>query len=389
MISPGATLGLLGGGQLGRMFAIAARRMGYKVHTFEPVPESPAGQISDLEVNAPWGDRIALEKFAAGCDVITYEFENIPVDVLHHVTRTTPALPDASILHICQNREREKTFLRDHDYPHAPFAVVRSAEDLGKAFDHIGFPSVLKTADFGYDGKGQLKLQKRTDAGKIWQLFGMPSGVLEGWVDFKCEISVVCARTSGGEVRTFPVSENIHTNHILDFSIVPARIPDEIRKQAEKLAAGLADSLKVTGLLAVEMFLTRDGKLLVNELAPRPHNSGHYTFDACITSQFEQQLRAVCGLPLGSTELLSPVVMVNLLGDLWKKGEPAFERLLQDPLVKLHLYGKAKARPGRKMGHFCVLGADVNECYKRAQELKKKLLILDYLKTTAANNGAG
>ena len=374
MISPGATLGLLGGGQLGRMFALEARRMGYRVHTYEPLPESPAGQISDLEVNAPWNDMAALDAFAGGCDVITYEFENIPVEALHHVSRRTPAFPDASVLHVCQNREREKNFLKDHHQPHAPFAVVRTAEDLAAAFKRIGFPCVLKTADFGYDGKGQIKLQEGSDPEKVWQFFGMSAGVLEGWVDYVCELSVICARTREGKISTFPVSENIHTNHILDFSIVPARIPDGVCRQAEKLAAGLADSLGVVGLLAVEMFLTREGRLLVNELAPRPHNSGHYTLDACVTSQFEQQLRAVCGLPLGSSDLMMPVVMVNILGDAWEAGPPKFQQLLEDSRVKLHLYGKAKPRHGRKMGHFNVLGANVSECLDRARKLKKELL---------------
>jgi len=374
MIPPGSTLGLLGGGQLGRMFAIAARRMGYRVYTFEPSAESPAGQISDLEFNAPYNDAALLRKFASGCDVITFEFENIPVEVLHQISTTTPIYPDAGVLYICQNREREKNFLREHHFPHAPYAVVRSSSDLERAWQEIGFPCVLKTADFGYDGKGQRKFTGPADAAEVWNSFNMPAAVLEGWVDYTSELSVVCARTREGHVQAFPVSENIHTHHILDFSIVPARIPEPVQQRAVELAASVADSLKVVGLLAVELFLTTDGRLVVNELAPRPHNSGHYTFDACVTSQFEQQLRAVCGLPLGSPQLLSPVVMVNILGDAWKNGEPAFDRLLQDPLVKLHLYGKADPKPGRKMGHFCVLGKDADECYRRAIFLKEKLL---------------
>ncbi len=370
MILPGATLGLVGGGQLGRMFAIAARRMGYRVHTFEPHPEGPAGQVSDREFNAPYEDLETLKAFAASVDVITFEFENIPAEVLQTLSSVTPVYPDWNVLYVCQNREREKNFLRDHHYPHAEFAVARSASELESALKKIGTPSVLKTADFGYDGKGQKKLRGPTDAKALWEEFKMPAGVLEKWVDFDCELSVVCARTRTGEVETFPVSENIHTNHILDFSIVPARLPEHIQMEARELAAGIATDLKVVGLIAVELFLTKSGKLVVNELAPRPHNSGHYSFDACITSQFEQQLRAVCGLPLGSTQLLSPVVMVNILGDAWANGEPNFTRLLEDPRVKLHLYGKSEAKPGRKMGHFCVLGSEIEETLLRAKALK-------------------
>jgi 5-(carboxyamino)imidazole ribonucleotide synthase len=373
MILPGATLGLVGGGQLGRMFAIAARRMGYRVHTFEPNPESPAGQISDREFNAPYSDLEALKEFAASVDVITFEFENIPADVLQILASVTPVHPDPHVLYVCQNREREKTFLRDHHYPHAEFAVVRSASDLELALKKIGTPSVLKTADFGYDGKGQKKLKGPVDTAALWKEFQMPAGVLEKWVEFDCELSVVCARTRNGEIETFPVSENIHTNHILDFSIVPARLPENVLKEARELAAGIASDLKVVGLIAVELFLGKNGKLIVNELAPRPHNSGHYSFDACVTSQFEQQLRAVCGLPLGSTRLLSPVVMVNILGDAWANGEPNFPRLLEDPRVKLHLYGKSDAKPGRKMGHFCVLESEIEETLTRARALKDVL----------------
>lgn len=373
MILPPSTIGVLGGGQLGRMIGIAARRLGYGFHVFEPGAGCPAGQVADWETNAPYSDLNALTAFARSVDVITFEFENIPADVLQHVARSAPIFPDWTVLHTCQNREREKNFLKSCGYPHAPFAVVDSAESLARAVETIGRPSVLKTADFGYDGKGQAKITADTPTDQAWAGLGAPRGVLEGWIDYTCELSVVCARTRNGEIQTFPVSENIHTNHILDFSIVPARIDPRIQAEATTLAAAIAEDLKVVGLIAVEMFLDRSGKLVVNEMAPRPHNSGHYTFDACTTSQFEQQVRAVCALPLGSPELLRPVVMVNLLGDLWKDGHPQWDRVLSHPAAKLHLYGKKEARPGRKMGHFCVLGDTIDQAFHDAAALQKQL----------------
>ena len=359
-ILPGAVVGILGGGQLGRMLAIAARRMGYRVHAFEPLPDCPAGQICDLEVNASYEDTAALEKFAAGVDVISLEFENIPLSALHTVSAIRRVRPSAEVLHTCQNREREKTFLRSQGFPCAPFAVVDSAAALRVALGEIGTPAVLKTADFGYDGKGQMKLEAGADADAVWQRFAAPRGVLEKWIPFQAELSVVCARGLDGSCVPFPVAENIHRAHILDVAIVPARFPSAVLESASRLACEITRVLDVTGLLAVELFLTTEGDLLVNELAPRPHNSGHFTFDACVTSQFEQQLRAVCGLPLGSPDLLRPVVMWNLLGDLWANGTPEWEKILRDPRAKLHLYGKSAARPGRKMGHVCVL-ADSSE----------------------------
>jgi 5-(carboxyamino)imidazole ribonucleotide synthase len=373
MILPPSTLGVLGGGQLGRMIGLAARRLGYGFHVFEPGAGCPAGQVADRETNAPYSDLNALADFSRSVDVITFEFENIPADVLQHVARSAPIFPDWTVLHTCQNREREKIFLQTCGYPHAPFAVVDSTAGLIQALETIGRPSVLKTADFGYDGKGQTKITAATDPAQAWASLGAPRGVLEGWVDYTCELSVVCARTRNGDIETFPVSENIHTNHILDFSIVPARIDPTIQKEATDIAAAIAENLKVVGLIAVEMFLDRSGKLLVNEMAPRPHNSGHFTFDACVTSQFEQQIRAVCGLPLGSPDLLRPVVMVNLLGDLWQAGPPHWDAVLSHPAAKLHLYGKKEARPGRKMGHFCVFGDTVEKAFLEASRIQQNL----------------
>jgi len=371
-VGPGSTVGILGGGQLGRMFGIAARRMGYRVHAFEPHPDSPAGQISDVEINAPYTDSLALERFARQVDVISFEFENIPLSAIREVAEIRPLRPRGEVLHICQNREREKSFLREHGFPHASFAVVESPESLRAALSSIGTPSVLKTADFGYDGKGQVRLDEGVDVGTIWEQFHSSRGVLEEWIPFESELSVIVARGLDGRMVAFPPSENLHRRHILDISIVPARFPSSISEAAIQLASEITTSLDVVGLLAVEFFLTQDGRLLVNELAPRPHNSGHYTFDACVTSQFEQQLRAVCGLPLGSTALLSPVVMWNLLGHLWKKGEPDWNVILSEPRAKLHLYGKAEARLGRKMGHVSIL-AEVDEALGLIERFREEL----------------
>jgi 5-(carboxyamino)imidazole ribonucleotide synthase len=373
IIPPGSTVGLLGGGQLGRMFAIAARRLGYRVHTFEPSPDSPAGQISDQEFTGAYTDERLIDAFVASVDVVTFEFENIPAEVVNRISRLKPVHPRSEVLHICQNREREKQFLKRHGYPHAPFEIVTSQTELESALNKIGAPGVLKTADFGYDGKGQLKISKN-DHPRFSQ-FGSYRAVLEKWIEFDRELSVVCARNEAGQTVPFPVSENVHTNHILDYTIVPARLDSAIQEQAQTIAENIADDLKVVGLIAVELFLKPDNTLMVNELAPRPHNSGHYTFDACVTSQFEQQLRAVCALPFGAPDLLSPVVMVNLLGDLWREGRPPdWNPVLANPFVKLHLYGKTEGRPGRKMGHYCVMRPDLNRALSEAMEIKTTLL---------------
>lgn len=374
MIPPGSTIGILGGGQLGRMTGQAARSLGYGFVVFEPQERCPAGQVADLEINSPYSDTAALELLSGSSDVVTYEFENVPSEATQALAKNITLHPRPEILHICQNREREKNFLRDNGIPCAPFAIIDSLEDLEAGLAQIGAPSVLKTAAFGYDGKGQYKIStEKPDTAAIWKEFGEHRAVLEGWMDFSMEISVMVAANEQGEVATFPVAENIHTNHILDYSIVPARISPELLQRAEELAKEIAKKLNLVGILGVELFVLKDGTLAVNELAPRPHNSGHYTLDACVTSQFEQFVRAVCGLPLGSTELLSPVTMVNILGDAWTGRSPDFAELLKDPNAKLHLYGKAQARPGRKMGHFCVLGDSPEAAYEKARTLKAKL----------------
>jgi 5-(carboxyamino)imidazole ribonucleotide synthase len=373
VIPPGSTVGLLGGGQLGRMFALAARRMGYRVHTYEPSPDSPAGQISDREFNGSYADWDLLETFVESVDVVTFEFENIPAEVVDRISRSKPVHPRSEVLHICQNREREKNFLRTHHYPHAPFAVVSSRAELDAALDAIGAPAVLKSADFGYDGKGQQMIDRSVQPDRSGVVVGR--SVLEKWISFERELSVICARDANGNVCVFPTSENVHTRHILDYSIIPARIDPAVQSLAQSIAKDIADDLDVVGLIAVEFFMTHDNELMVNELAPRPHNSGHYTVDACLTSQFEQQLRAVCGLPFGAPDLLRPVVMVNLLGDLWKAGvQPDWRPILKEPYAKLHLYGKLEGRPRRKMGHFCVLRETVEQALTEALRIKQELI---------------
>lgn len=364
---PGATIGMLGGGQLGRMSILAGRHMGYRFHVYEPSPYCAAAAVADRHWACRWEDEDALESFARSVDVITLEFENIPAHIINHLEKWAPVRPAQQVLHICQNRRREKEFLRSHGFPCADFRVVTSAAELKAAVAEIGVPCVLKTADFGYDGKGQLKLETdNQDWETLWNQLGYPTGVLEAWVSFQAECSVIVAR-NGRESKVFPAAVNCHRHHILHTSSVPANLPDKVLNEAEQLALALAESLEVVGLLAVECFVTAGGKVLVNELAPRPHNSGHYTIDSCQTSQFEQHIRAVCGLPLGNPRLNRPVVMVNLLGDQWKGGQaPDWSRLLADPDVTLHLYDKGEPRRGRKMGHFCVLADTLAEAEQKA-----------------------
>lgn len=380
-ILPGSTIGCLGGGQLGRMFALAARKMGYRVHTVDPTPDSPTGQISDREFNVPFTDIPTLTEFARGVDVVTYEFENIPVESLDALASRVLLRPGRDVLYTTQNRLREKQFLQGNGFPVAPFCVVQSEAELREAVAALGCPCVLKTADFGYDGKGQQKITYETDLAGVWKRHAVYTGILEAWVPFTAELSVVVARgqmpaeDEDHQAVAFPPTINEHENHILATSVAPAPLADSIQARAQSIAAAIARELGVIGVLAVEFFLTKRGDLLVNELAPRPHNSGHYSFDACVTSQFEQQLRAVCGLPLGETRLLSPVLMRNLLGDLWAGGTPDWSGLLALPGLRLHLYGKSEPRAARKMGHYCVLSPTLDQAREidaRAQRLLKK-----------------
>jgi len=374
MIRPGQSIGMLGGGQLGRMTGQAARSLGYGFVVYEPSAHCPAGHVADLEINAPYSDPESIDDFIDAVDVVSFEFENVDAFALDRIGQSRPIHPSPNALRICQHREREKHFLKKRGFPHSPFMTVTGPDELARAVQEIGTPSVLKTATFGYDGKGQQKISDRqADWAQIWRKFGGNRAVLEGWMDFAQEISVMVANGANGQSAAFPVAENIHTNHILDYSIVPARIEPSLAAQAETLARDVASALKIVGLLGVEMFVMRDGSLIINEMAPRPHNSGHYTIDACVTSQFEQFVRAFCGLPLGSTRLLSPVAMVNILGDAWQEGPPAFEKILRHPEAKLHLYGKADSRVGRKMGHFCVLDESADAAYQTAKQLKLSL----------------
>ncbi|MDX2185627.1 MAG: 5-(carboxyamino)imidazole ribonucleotide synthase [Opitutaceae bacterium] len=378
MLLPGKTIGVLGGGQLGRMFSHAASRLGYRVHVFEPSGPCPAGEVSAAETNAPYTDVAKLREFVASCDVVTYEFENIPVSPLWEIEKAVQLHPHWNVLEVCQNRMREKSWLRKNGFPHVPFAEVEAGADMAAAVKQIGLPCVVKTADFGYDGKGQLKVTDEAGIQKATTAFARQRAVVEKFIDFKCELSVIVARSTTGETRTFPVAENIHTRHILDFSIVPARVPQAVQEKAEALGRAIAEKIGLVGLLAVELFMTDRGEILVNEMAPRPHNSGHTTLDACRTSQFEQHVRAVCGLPLGDVTTV-PSVMVNILGDSWKwrndacVGEPNWTHLLSSPDAKLHLYGKNEPRIGRKMGHFTVLAATAQGALERARELKAAL----------------
>ena len=367
---PGSTVGVMGSGQLGRMFAIAARRMGYRIHVFSPERDTPAGALADLEVAAPYEDEAAVKAFAAGVDVLTFEFENIPARSVEWAAAHCTVRPGGHVLHICQHRLREKQFLAAAGIPVAPFAPVDTQAELRAALEALGTPSVLKTAAFGYDGKGQQKITSMAEAGSI--ALNGPS-VLEQFIPFAGEVSVIVARGVDGQTVTFPVFENIHRNHILDITVTPARIPPAVEASARALACAVAEELDLIGLLAVELFLLPDSTLIVNELAPRPHNSGHGTFDACITSQFEQQLRAICGLPLGSAELLRPVAMANLLGDLWQDGEPDWAAAAAYPDVKIHLYGKRGPRPGRKMGHLTALARETDSAIAIAREARASL----------------
>ena len=377
MILPGKTIGVLGGGQLGRMFAQAAQSLGYRVHVYEPQSGCPAGAVANREVNASYEDAGALREFARGVDVVTYEFENIPASALAGIAAVVPLHPRADVLHTTQNRQREKAWLRANGFPHVAYAEALDG-DIAAAVGQVGLPCVVKTADFGYDGKGQMKLTTAADLEQAVAIFRGRRCVVEAWCEFTCELSVIVARSSAGETRAFPVAENIHTQHILDFSIVPARVTAEVAVRAATMAEQIAEKLG-TG-----------GKLLVNEIAPRPHNSGHWSLDGCETSQFEQHVRAVCGLPLGGVAVREPTVMVNILGDAWYapaagagagtnegRGEarriPNWAAVLAEPRAKLHLYGKSEPRRARKMGHFTVRAADVETALARARELKARL----------------
>ena len=354
-ILPGATIGVLGSGQLGRMFAIAARRMGYRVHTYSPDDDTPTGQVADWETQASYDDLDAVRKFAERVDVVTFEFENIPAAAVEAAERFVPVRPGGSVLYTTQHRLREKQFLSAAGFPVVPYRAVRSLPGLHAALAELHAPAVLKTSGWGYDGKGQAKIDSLDGAAAAWDKVATSEAVLEAFVDFECEVSVVAARGIDGQFAHYGAIANSHANHILDVSVAPASIAPRLADQAVEIARHVLEVLDVVGVLCVEFFVARGGTLLINELAPRPHNSGHFTFDACVTSQFEQQLRAICGFPLGSTDQLRPAAMANLLGDIWQSGVPRWPAACRFPEVKLHLYGKEQPRPGRKMGHLTAL----------------------------------
>jgi 5-(carboxyamino)imidazole ribonucleotide synthase len=378
VILPGTTLGLLGGGQLGRMFTSAARTMGYDVIVLDPDPASPAAHFATEHLCADFDDAKALEVLATRCAAVTTEFENPSAESLAWLAARVPVRPGASAVAIAQDRIREKTFFAENGFPVGAFAIIQSDSDFQAQGGAIQFPAILKTARFGYDGKGQVRVSSLPMAReRFLEWRGVPC-VLEQLLPLKLEVSVVLARGIDGAIATFPVVENQHQNGILDISIAPARISTNLAIEAQDIAQRLAEKLDYCGVLAVEFFVIDDEnsneKILINEIAPRPHNSGHYTIDACRTSQFEQQVRALCGLPLGPVTQHTPAVMVNLLGDVWKNNVLAADKILIEPNVKLHLYGKREARDGRKMGHYTVLGVDIDIALAVAFEIKQRFI---------------
>jgi 5-(carboxyamino)imidazole ribonucleotide synthase len=366
---------MLGGGQLGRMFTVAARTLGYEVIVLDPDPDSPAGKLATDHVCADYQDATGLDYLANTCAAVSTEFENVPAVTLETLAKKCLVRPGARAVAITQDRIHEKNFLREQGFATANFAIVRTEADLDAALTHVGTPALLKVSRFGYDGKGQARIADRAGLRAAWESMQREPCVLEQLLDLRAEVSAVIARGIDGATVAYPVAENQHRGGILDLSIVPARVPEAVKIEAVATAQRLADKLDYVGVMAVEFFMLAGDRLAVNEIAPRPHNSGHYTLDACVTSQFEQQVRALCALPLGDTRLLSPVVMVNLLGDLWGARHPAWERLLAHPNVKLHLYGKRAARAGRKMGHYNVLSSRIEDALELALRVQRELAV--------------
>ncbi|QKS70413.1 5-(carboxyamino)imidazole ribonucleotide synthase [Paenalkalicoccus suaedae] len=364
-IKPGSTIGILGGGQLGRMMALSARNMGYRISVLEPQKDSPCGQVADHEVVAAYDDKQGAEDLS--CDVLTYEFENISAETADHLASSLHFPQGSKLLLISQDRLREKEAIESYGLPVAPYKKVESDTDLADAVSALGLPLVVKTTRGGYDGKGQLVINKGDEV-SVRELEDNGPFVAEQWIPFDCEVSVIVTRSVSGETATFPVAENIHRNGILHQSIVPARVSDEVQERARKAALTLAESVSLVGTLAVEMFV-RDGEIVINEIAPRPHNSGHYTMNACATSQFEQHIRAICDWPLGETTLLTPTVMVNLIGDEVERAVEMRKEL--GSAAHVHIYGKKEARPGRKMGHVNVLTSDVEATLEQLNVLEE------------------
>ncbi len=374
VIGPGKTIGIFGSGQLGRMLALAAKRFAYRVLVFSPAANSPTGGVADIEICADYNDLEAVKNFAKQVDVITLEFENIPASAVEVAAKYAPVRPGLEPLYIAQNRLREKTFLSENGFPVAPFFALRLREDLTESLAQLGDSAILKTAGFGYDGKGQAKIANLAEGQEAWARLGFQEAILEGFVDFERELSVVAARGLDGSFAHYGVIENDHRKHILDLSLAPSQLPGHVVAEAVEICRGIVERLDFVGVLCVEFFLTKNQRLLVNEIAPRPHNSGHLTIEACLSSQFEQQLRAVCALPLGSSEFLRPAAMVNLLGDLWQAKEPDWAKACAMPGVNLHLYGKSEARPGRKMGHITAVAATPHEAKEKALTARRKII---------------
>ena len=375
MILPNATLGVLGGGQLGRMFTLAAFSMGYRVMVLDPDPHSPAGTIADQHIKADYRDHAALRLLGDACAAVTTEFENVPAESMEYLETLCAVRPHADAVRIAQDRIREKTFLQELDLATAAFAAIYEDADIVAAMQTLQVPLLLKTASMGYDGKGQIKVDTLAEARTAFEELGNTPCVLEQRVELEHEVSVILARSVEGEKAIYPVGENRHVNGILDTTLVPAALAPDVAEKAVDMATQLADSLNYCGVLAVEFFYTRQGELLINEMATRPHNSGHYTVDACATSQFEQQVRMMCGLPPGDTRSLSPVVMTNLLGDIWQQGEPGWQAVLNEANAHLHLYGKSEARPGRKMGHINCIADDLEQALATTATIRKALSI--------------
>jgi 5-(carboxyamino)imidazole ribonucleotide synthase len=377
-VPPGAWLGLLGGGQLGRMFCMAAQSLGYKVAVLDPGSESPAGSVADRHIVADYLDAQALATMRELCRGATTEFENVPAAALEFLSRDLRVTPSAASVAIAQDRSSEKTFISGHGFPVAPFTILREASDVSRV-DAALLPGIVKSARFGYDGKGQIRVRTHDDVANAFAAMDGKACVLERMIDLDGELSVIVARNDDGNVATWPVAQNHHRNGILDVSIVPARIAAEVAREARAIATALAAALDYRGVLCVELFIARGDGLLVNEIAPRPHNSGHYSIDACVTSQFEQQARVLAALPMGDTRQHTPAVMLNLLGDIWfadaDAREPDWTRVLAHPQAKLHLYGKREPRRGRKMGHVTCLGATLDEALATAQAIRRELRI--------------
>lgn len=372
LVPPGSTIGVLGSGQLGRMFAIAARRLGYRVHVLSPDQDTPTGQVADLEFRAAYDDFETMSQFVQGIDVVTFEFENVPAQTIEWISQHVPVRPGGHVLHTTQDRLREKTFLTEQGIPVTQFRAIRTPEDI-ESVTAEDVPAILKTAGWGYDGKGQRAVRSLDELGPAWESLDRAEAILERFVDFDCEISVVAARGADGTFVHYEPIRNAHRNHILDVSTVPAKVSPKVEKDATEIARAIFEGLDVVGVLCVEFFVTKDERVLVNEMAPRPHNSGHLTVDAHVSCQFEQQVRAVCGLPLGSTQRLRPAAMVNLLGDVLLPENLNWTQVLSDPDVKLHLYGKREALPGRKMGHMTVLADDVDVAAQHALTARENL----------------